>query len=262
MTSNQISDPVVPLRSESSGLSTQDINKVTTNPIIKPLKGARKPIDSGNFRDMFQVDLIDMRECAMKDSYGNLMQWILILKDYSTQLTYLAALPSKKASFVAYELDKIFGLIGYPTTLYMGNGKEDMATEIVELLKEYNNAITTVTGRPRRRRSNTLVKRVINNIMTAERLNKRVPNWTKLLGKVMQTINSKKGRGKHDVEPYWAVFGQPYHQPISCDIETIRKCATIDECLKVTKDERLQQLGEKLCILDETKDFSPPEEPY
>lgn len=262
MTSNQISDTLVPLRSEYSGLSNpQDINKEVTNPRIKPLKDAKKPINSGKFRDMFQVDLIDMRKCAMKDSYGHLMQWILSLKDYSTQLTYLTALPEKKASFVAYELDKIFGLIGYPTILYMGNKKEYEADEIIKLLKEYNNTITTVPGRPRTRRSIALVKRLINHLQTIERFYNRVPNWTKLLGTVMQIINSKKGRGgKCNVEPYMAVFGQPYHLPIACDIETIRQCATIDE--KVMKDEYLEQSGEELCILDETKKLSPPEEPY
>mgnify|MGYP006151331581 CR=1 FL=1 len=39
-------------------------------PSIKPLKGAKKPIVSSEFRDRFQVDLIDMRKKMKKNIYG------------------------------------------------------------------------------------------------------------------------------------------------------------------------------------------------
>eukprot|EP00956_Cyclotella_meneghiniana_P024761 scaffold50232_cov23-Cyclotella_meneghiniana.AAC.1 len=42
----------------------------------KKLPGAKKPMISKNFRDRFQVDLIDMRSDAQMDIYGNLMKWI------------------------------------------------------------------------------------------------------------------------------------------------------------------------------------------
>ncbi len=119
------------------------------NPVAKKQKGAKKPILSENFRDRFQVDLIDMRSSKMKDVYGKTMNWILTLKDHSTQLTYLQALPRKLARFVAFELDRIFGLIGYPSIFHTDNGKEFTANEILVLLKEYSESIITVTGRPR-----------------------------------------------------------------------------------------------------------------
>ena len=113
-------------------------------PVVKRLKGAKKPILSENFRDRFQVDLIDMRSVAMDDVYDNTMRWILTLKDHSTQLTYLVPLPKKIAKFVAYELDRIFGLIGYPSIFHTDNGKEFTANQILELLKEYSSSRSTV----------------------------------------------------------------------------------------------------------------------
>ncbi|KAK1733577.1 hypothetical protein QTG54_015750 [Skeletonema marinoi] len=238
-------------------------------PVVKRLKGAKKPILSENFRDRFQVDLIDMRSVAMDDVYDNTMRWILTLKDHSTQLTYLVPLPKKMAKFVAYELDRIFGLIGYPSIFHTDNGKEFTANQILELLKEYSESIITVTGRPRTpsdqgsvESMNKLVERIIQDLENDERLKGREPNWTRLLGRAMQTINSKCGRGKFDCEPYKAVFGQSYHQQISCSISDMRKCTTIDERLKLSADDRLKNVAEELCVMGKEKSLAPPTNPY
>ncbi len=53
-----------------------------------------------------QVDLIDMRSQRKKDVYGQVQQWIMTVKDHSTGLIYLCAIPKKKASFVAYMLER------------------------------------------------------------------------------------------------------------------------------------------------------------
>lgn len=98
----------------------------------------KKPIISESFRDRFQVDLIDMRGCAQEDIYGQTMRWIMTLKDHFSHLTYLVALPQKKTSYVAYELDRIFGLIGYPVVFHTDNGKEFTGSDVLELLKEYS----------------------------------------------------------------------------------------------------------------------------
>ncbi|KAG7365429.1 hypothetical protein IV203_038633 [Nitzschia inconspicua] len=39
-------------------------------PVIKPLKGAARPIYSNNFRDRFQIDLIDMQDKPKRDDRG------------------------------------------------------------------------------------------------------------------------------------------------------------------------------------------------
>ena len=67
---------------------------------IEKKKGARKPIISSEFRDRFQVDLIDMRTIRRRDVYGNMMHWIMTVKDHSTGLIYLVALPRKMAKYV------------------------------------------------------------------------------------------------------------------------------------------------------------------
>ncbi len=83
-------------------------------------KGAKKPILSSEFCNCFQVDLIDMRTMRKKDVYGWMQRWIMTVKDHSTGLVYLCALPRKKADFVAAELEEFFGLVGYPTTFHTG----------------------------------------------------------------------------------------------------------------------------------------------
>ena len=83
-------------------------------------KGARKPIISSEFRDRFQVDLIDMRTIRKRDIYGKMMRWIMTVKDHSTGLIYLVALPRKTAKYVTAELEKYFGFVGYPTIFHTG----------------------------------------------------------------------------------------------------------------------------------------------
>lgn len=84
------------------------------------LKGASKPLISSEFRDRIQVDLIDMRTIRRRDVYGHMQRWIMTVKDHSTGLIYLCALPRKMAKYVAAELEKIFGFIGYPQIFHTG----------------------------------------------------------------------------------------------------------------------------------------------
>ena len=135
---------------------------------VKPLKGAVKPIKSYNFRERFQVDLIDMRVVQKKNIYGVTMRWIITLKDHFTGFVYLVAIPRKRPKYVAYELDKIFAVIGYPSIFHTDNGNEFTAKEILQVLKEINPSIITVTGRPRRpsdqgsvENMNKFVKRIL-----------------------------------------------------------------------------------------------------
>ncbi len=81
---------------------------------VLPRKGAKKPIISSEFCDHFQVDLIDMRTMWKNDVYGVMQRWIMTVKDHSTGLVYLAVLPRKTAVFIANELEKHFGFVGYP----------------------------------------------------------------------------------------------------------------------------------------------------
>jgi len=52
------------------------------------------------------------------------MHWILTFKDHATALVYLCALPRKWANLMAYKLQEIFGIIGYPKIFHTDNGKD------------------------------------------------------------------------------------------------------------------------------------------
>jgi hypothetical protein len=90
------------------------------HPNVPARKGAKKSILSSEFRDCFQVDLIDMRMMRKRDVYGQMQRWIMTVNDHSTGLVYLCALPQKKAAFVAAELEKFFGFVGYPKIFHTG----------------------------------------------------------------------------------------------------------------------------------------------
>ncbi len=89
-------------------------------PTVPPRKGAKKPIILSEFHDRFQVNLIDMRTMRKKDVMGVMQHWIMTLKDHSTGLVYLAALPRKTAVFVANKLEKYFDIVRYPHIFHTG----------------------------------------------------------------------------------------------------------------------------------------------
>ena len=87
-------------------------------PRIAPLIGAAKPIHSGNFRDRFQVDLIDMGNNPQKNAYSIEMKWIMTVKDNFTGFIAMAALPQKKAEFGVFELSNFFGILAFVISKY------------------------------------------------------------------------------------------------------------------------------------------------
>jgi hypothetical protein len=90
------------------------------HPNVPARKGAKKPILSSEFSNRFQVDLIDMQTMRKRDVYGQMQRWIMTVKDHLTGLVYLCALPRKKATFVAAELEKFFDFVGYPKIFHTG----------------------------------------------------------------------------------------------------------------------------------------------
>ncbi len=119
---------------------------------------------------------LDGDDDSRRDVYGVMQCWIMTVKDHSTGLTYITSLPRKRASFVAFELSKLFGFIGYPAIFHTDNGKEFTALEILNVLRTMSSSIITVTGRPRTPRDqgsvesmNKLVKRALMNIISERR---------------------------------------------------------------------------------------------
>ena len=143
------------------------------------------------------------------------MRWILTVKDHSTGLIYLSCLPRKAARFVAYELERYFGFVGYPQIFHTDNGKEFVAKKVIELLKKNNPHCYPIRGRPRTQRDqgsvesgNKTVQRILKSIESERRQQGLDDNWTLFLGQVMACCNSHSTRLKYSVSAYEAVFGR------------------------------------------------------
>ncbi len=182
----------------------------------------------------------------------------MTIKDHSTGLTNLCALPRKRPHLIAYKLQEIFGIIGYPKIFHTDNGKEFTAKVVLKFLREMNPHIYAVTGRPRRPQDqgsvesmNKLVKRILGTVLTERRLAGDNPNWTEVLGMVSATINSQHGRGKDDVSSFEAVYGQVLNHDMSCSKAEARECQTLPQLLKVTNDAEFAENAGNNYILDE-----------
>jgi hypothetical protein len=145
------------------------------------------------------------------------MRWILTLKDHVTALVYLCALPRKQANLIAYKLQEIFGIIGYPKRFQTDDGKEFTVKVVIEFLCILNPNILTVTGRVRHpsdqgsvENMNKFVKRTFRTILAEYRLAVKHPNWTEVLGSIASAINTQHGWGKDDVTAYEAMYGQKW----------------------------------------------------
>ena len=123
-----------------------------------------------------QIDLIDYCANEQRNVYGQVMRWIMVVKDHFTGLCYLRAIPNKIAKYVCFELkSRLFGLIGYPHIFHTDNGSEFTAEQVVGMLKRWNQTILTVTGRPRKSSDqgsveiiNRIVKQVMNSVLASE----------------------------------------------------------------------------------------------
>ncbi len=127
------------------------------------------------------------------------------------------------------------------------NGKEFIATIVVDLLKASNPNFFIVTGRLRTPRdqgsvksANKIVQQVLKSISLENRLPSIEVNWTKLLGQVMAVCNSHSGQRKHSVSSYEAVFGQKYHPQLKCNMSDMREYRSIFQRLKLSPDEWLE----------------------
>ena len=185
----------------------------------------------------------------MKIDVYILMQWWIMTtkRDHSTGLVYLVALPQKRAEFVAIELEKYFGFIGFPHILHTDNDKEFIALLVVDMIIQNNPCFSVVIGYPKTPHdqgsmdsANKLVKHVLMSKCSDHCLQTLDTNWTRLLGQVMLVINSHSGKWKHSVSSYKAVFGQKYHPILKWDLSKIHECRSIFQRLKLSPHEHLK----------------------
>ncbi len=214
----------------------------------------------------FQVDLIDFCRLRKRDPFGVLMRWVMTLKDHATGLTYLTALPRKQAHLVAYKLQEVFGVIGYPKIFHSDNGKEFTAKCVLELLRHLNCNIISVTGRPRRPRDqgsvenvNKFVKRVLGTVLSEQRMEGQTPNWTSVLESVAAVINSQCERGKNSVIAFEAVFGQKLDHPLSCSKSEARRCWTLKVCMLVSNEPDFDSYCKENYIIDDDDVYNATE---
>ncbi len=191
------------------------------------------------------------------DPFSVLMHWVLTIKDHATGLVYLCTLPQKHLDLVAYKLQEIFGVIGYPKIFHTDNGKEFTAKLILQFLCAVNPNILTVTGCPRHpcdqgsvENMNKFVKRVLGMVLAERRLAGENPNWTEVLGSVAATINSQHGHGKNDVSSYEAVFGHEFNHKFACSKEEAHRCWTLNERMRVTNDKEFEEYVQEYFVLD------------
>ena len=193
------------------------------------------------------------------------MHWLLTVKDHSTGLTAVFAIPRKMAKYLAYELEKYFGLVGYPTIFHTDNGNKFTAKVIIDMLKSINPSILTVTGRPRTPRdqgsiewSNKTIKRMLSDLLADRHTNGLDDNWTMVLGVLTANLNSFHGRQTASVPAYNAVFGANYHISTSCTVDEASKCNTIDDLKKVVMDDNghINRYVEE--HLNKANDVNPP----
>jgi hypothetical protein len=159
------------------------------------------------------------------------MRWVLVIKDHATGLIYLCALQRKRPNLVAYKLQEIFGIIGFPKIFHTDNEKEFTAKVVLMFLCQMNPNIISVTGQPfcpsdqgLVEDMNKLVKRVIGSVQTERRVVGDNPTWTEVLGSVAAVINSQHECGKDEVSSYEAVYSQEFDHKVSCSEDEGRRC--------------------------------------
>jgi transposase InsO family protein len=145
--------------------------------------------------------------------------------------------PKKRASFVAFVLQDIFSLVGYPSIFHTDNGKEFTGEAVVQLLRDNAPSCVTVTGRPRTPRDQGSVeninRQVRRTLQEDDRRRGTVPNWTKDIGRMVAALNDKELKGRGQVAPYKAVFGMDLADKEQEDPQTLRTCKTVADRLQL-----------------------------
>jgi hypothetical protein len=130
---------------------------------------------------------------------------------------------------VAYKLQEIFCIIGYPKIFHTDNGKEFTAKIVLQFLCHLNPNILTVACQPccpsdqgSFESMNKLVKSVIGSVLTERRLMSENPNWTEIFVGLASAINTQHGHVKDDVLSFQAVYGQGHDHRVLCTKEEKR----------------------------------------
>ncbi len=163
-------------------------------------------------------------------------------------------------NLIAYKLQEIFGIIGYPVIFHTNNGKEFTAKVVLKFLWDLNPNILTIKGRPSRpsdqgsvENMNKFVKRTLGTVLAEYRLVGKHRNWTEVLGSFASAINLQHGRGGNDISAYEAVYGQKMNHDFSCLKEKACRCWSVPEWLHVTNDPEFTKYACENYIINDDK---------
>ena len=228
---------------------------VTKQRKTKKVKGASTPIRSYQFRDRFQIDLIDMTSDPRPDHNGVMMHYILVIKDHFSKKMWLRALHAKEAILVAAELVHLFHEIGFPMILHNDNGTEFVNEEVINILRK-DPLVHTVTGRPRMPSDQGSVERGNRDVQDGlesyledrRRQGDMDPNWVTGLGPITSALNCTYSHGNAGLTPYNLVYTMDYACPIAIKGADRAKIRTVDDLAAYAKDDndlrtRLQKMG-------------------
>jgi hypothetical protein len=170
------------------------------------------------------------------------MRYIVTVKDRLTGFACLNFIPRKRPMFVVYELQHLFGVIGFLYIFNTDNRQEFIAKEVTRFLKFISPSIDTVTRCPRTPNDqgsveymNCIVKLIINSIEEEDRQAGKIPNWTMYLGREMSAINSIEERGYNGVSSCKAVYGFPFGGNEQFPLNNLRKYSTVTERMNLVQ---------------------------
>ena len=238
-------------------------------PVVHPPKGAIKPILSNEYRDRFQLDLIDYQNDPQSwpdDETGTKFHFLLVIKDHFTRFIVGHELETKSAHLVARAIYKIYSIIGYPLIQHTDNGKEFVAAEVTRLLHEISPSSRTLTGRPRTprdqgsiERSNGAIKNCLGSGVQDEILaGTKDASWLTEYPRVFAGLNASSNRSD-GLSAYFMLFGMNYLRTnfnTTTQSEIEDKDSIPERCVKEGPD-----LENKMIFLDkitskEIRDFA------
>ena len=205
-------------------------------PKQKPQVGCHKPINSFQYRDRAQADLVDFRQDPQHMIPDNpetpVMRWLLVIKDHLSRIVYARPIQKKEVDQVAFEISHYFSYAGYPLILQTDNGTE-FGAHVLRKMKEINPEMICVRGRVRKpsdqgsvERSNQDIKKITaacvhdrRNECSSDEEKKKIA-WTTEYQHGMRAMNCSFSRGTGNMEPYEIVFGQRYHAPMVASLKT------------------------------------------
>jgi len=207
---------------------------------------------NGRFRDKFLGCTVDFSTTPALDSYGNTMEYLLVVRDEATLFTILRPIPKLDQRFIEYELKIIFSLFGFPTSVFGGDEETLFLSYLMEkVIHRWEPGCKKAADRTEELVSH--VKRVISGLLLKAKEDDeshketvtRPSNWVTLLPDAMIELNQKS---------YSRVFRMNFSSKTTTNIaeKDSKKDGQIDSELETMKKARVHvnTLDQKVASTD------------